>query len=169
MAERAKVTSVEALEDFRVALLRYQARAKQALDDVGGEVKRTRDWLGFERRTYWEGQVKRAHRRVEHAEAELMTARFSGLKDDHSAQQLAVRKARRMLEEAEERLKVTKRWIRDFDSIVEPAGRQLDSLRERLAVQFPKAVLVMDRTITALQEYAEVKAAPKENREGEEG
>lgn len=168
MAEHAKVTSIEALEDFRSALIRYQARAKQALDDVGGEVKRTRDWLGFDRRTYWEGQVKRCQRRLEHAEAELMTARFSSLKNDQSAQQMAVRKARRRLEEAEEHLKVTKRWIRDFDSIVEPAGRQLDGLRERLAQQFPKAVVAMDRSITALQDYAGVKVAPKERRAVEE-
>lgn len=162
MAERAKVTSIEALESFRSALVRYQNQAKRALDDVGGELKRTRDWLNFERRTFWQGQIKRAQRRMEQAEAELVTARFSAMKDDHSAQQLAVKKARRALDEVELRMQLTKRWIRDFDSVVAPAGRQLDGLHDRLAQEFPKAIAAIGRTIQVLQEYAQVKVAPRE-------
>lgn len=158
MADQARVASIEALEDFRTALVRYQGRAKQALEDVGGEVKRLREWLAFDRRMHWEGEVRRCTRRLEQAEAELTTARFSALQDDHSAQQMAVKKARRMLEAAEEKLRVTRKWIRDFDSIVEPEGRQLDGLRERLAQDFPKAISAMGETIGVLKEYAEVRS-----------
>lgn len=168
MADKARVTSIDALEDFRAALLRYQQRARQALDEVSGELKRTRDWLAFERRTHWEGRVRKATRLLEQAKAEMMTARFSDLSADQSAQKLAVRKAQRMLEESEEGLRRTKRWIRDFDSLVEPAGRQLDSLRERVAVKFPKAVASMDRTINSLKDYAELHPAAEEKRREED-
>lgn len=168
MAEKARVTSIGALEDFRAGLLRYQQRAGQALDEVSGELKRTRDWLAFDRRTHWEARVRKATRLLEQAEAELMTAKFSDLSDDRSAQQMAVKKARRMLEEAEGGLQRTKRWIRDFDAVVEPAGRQLDGLRERVSVSFPKAVATMERTITSLRDYAGLHPAPEEKRGGEE-
>lgn len=156
--QQAHVASIEALEDFRGALLRYRQRATQALDDVSGEVKRMREWLSYEKRMAWEGEVKRCRRRLDQAEAELVTAKFSALKDDHSVQQLAVKKARRALEEAEEKLRVTRKWARDFDSMVEPASRPLDGLRERLADQFPKAVGSLDGMIRTLGEYAASRA-----------
>lgn len=154
VAEKANVTSIEALEDFRTALLRYRDRAVQALDDVGGEVKRTRDWLAYDRRMFWEGEVKRGQRRLEQAEAELMTSRFSALKDDHSVQQLAVKKARRLLEEAEGKLRAVRKWCRDFDGVVEPAARPLEALRERLSHDFPKAVASLESMIQALADYS---------------
>lgn len=159
MADQARVASIDALEEFRTALVRYQSRATQALDDVNSEVKQMREWLGFDRRTHWQAELKRRARKLEQAEAELMTSRFSELKDDHSAQQMAVKKARRNLEEAEEKLRLTKRWARDFDSKVAPASRQLESLREKLATTFPKAVSGMGETIGILREYAEVRGA----------
>ena len=45
MEGQARVGSIDALEAFRAALIRYTERAKRALDDVTGEVKRTRGWL----------------------------------------------------------------------------------------------------------------------------
>lgn len=154
MADQANVTSIEALEDFRAALVRYRQRTTQALDDVGSEVKRTREWLSYERRMAWEAEVKRCQRRLDQAEAELSTSKFSGLKDDHSAQQLAVKKARRLLEEAEGKLRRTKKWAREFDAVVEPASRPLDSLRERVSHDVPKAIGSLDALIRALSDYA---------------
>ncbi|BCX48935.1 hypothetical protein HAHE_28430 [Haloferula helveola] len=169
MADKAKVASIEALEDFRIALLRYRERAVRALDDVGGEVKRTRDWLAYDRKLAWQAEVRRCQRRLEQAEAELMTSKFSDLKDDHSVQQLAVKKARRALQEAEDKLRVTQKWVRDFDSIVDPAVRPLDSLRERLSNDFPKAVSSLEGMIRALTDYADVMPPPKRpDREGGE-
>ncbi|MEP4078531.1 hypothetical protein [Haloferula sp.] len=158
MAEQARVASIDALEEFRTALVRYQSRATQALDDVNSEVKQVREWLAFDRRTHWQAELKRRTRKLDQAEAELMTSKFSALKDDHSAQQMAVKKARRDLADAEEKLRLTKRWARDFDSVVSPASRQLDGLRERLATTFPKAISGMGETIGVLRNYAEVRA-----------
>ncbi len=157
MAEQARVASIDALEDFRTALVRYQARATQSLDDVSGDVKQMREWLTLDRRMHWQAELKRRTRRLEQAEAELMTSKFSDLKEDHSVQQLAVKKARRNLAEAEEKLRVTKRWARDFDAMVAPASRQLDGMRERLSTTFPKAISSMGETIGLLREYAEVR------------
>lgn len=171
MAEQANVASIEALEDFRGALLRYRQRATQALDDVGGELKRTRDWLSYEKRIAWEGEVRRCQRRLDQAEAELMSAKLSALNDDHSVQQLAVKKARRALAAAEEKLRLTKKWARDFDTAVEPASRPLDGLRDRLSNELPKAVASLDAMIRALGEYSARAAPPAraETRRVEEG
>lgn len=161
MAEQARVVSIDALEDFRTALVRYQSRSTQALDDVGSEVKRMREWLSYEKRMHWERELKRLSRKLEQAEAELMTSKFSGLKDDHSVQQMAVKKARRAVDGAEEKLRLTKRWAREFDAVVSPASRQLDGLRDRLATSFPKAISSLGETIGLLRDYAEVRGVTK--------
>ena len=169
MADEARVGSIGALEDFRTSLLRYRERTTNALDEVGAEVKRTREWLSHDCRIRWQGEVKRRTRKLEQAEAELMTSRFSDLKDDQSVQQQAVRKAKVRLEEAEEKLRVSKRWARDFDSVVAPAVKQLESLRDRVDGDFPKAVATMGELIGSLRDYAESRGAPRQVRgEGEE-
>ena len=106
MADQARVASIDALEDFRTALVRYQSRATQALDDVGSDVKQMREWLTFDRRLHWQAELKRRTRKLEQAEAELMTSKFSDLKDDHSVQQMGVKKARWMGAEDEKKEKV---------------------------------------------------------------
>ncbi|MFC7336539.1 hypothetical protein ACFQY0_05060 [Haloferula chungangensis] len=166
MAEQARVASIDALEEFRTALLRYQNRATQSLDDVSGDVKQMREWITFDRRMHWQSEVKRRTRKLEQAEAELMSSKFSELKDDHSVQQLAVKKASRSLAEAEEKLRVTKRWARDFDAIVAPGTRQLDGMRERLSTSLPKSISAMGETIGLLRDYAEVRGVRRHDRDG---
>lgn len=174
MADQARVASIDAMETFRTALIRYQGRAVQALDDVNTDVKQMREWISFDRRVHWQGELKRRTRLLDQAEAELMTSKLSGLKDDHSVQQLQVKKARRALAEAEEKLRITKRWAQNFDSTVAPASRQLDGLRDRLSTSFPKAIAGMGETIELLHAYAEVrrdssKPQPVENDQDEGG
>ena len=50
MAERAQVTSIEALDTFRASLLVYLTKARPVLDEVSADVQRTRNWLEVERR-----------------------------------------------------------------------------------------------------------------------
>lgn len=165
----AKVASIEALEEFRAALMRYRQRATTALDDVASEMKQMREWLAYERRMELEGGVRRLTRKLEQAKGELMTAKMSSLHDDVSAQQMAVRKAKRELEEAEAKLAATRKWARDFDGIVAPAQRPLDSLRDRIAVDLPKAVGSLDAMIRALEAYAEREGKPRPAGEPEKG
>ena len=62
MDAQARVGSIDAIEAFRAALIRFTGRTKQALDDVTGEVKRTRGWLETEQRQKWEGELRRRAR-----------------------------------------------------------------------------------------------------------
>ncbi|GAA5483877.1 hypothetical protein [Haloferula sargassicola] len=169
MAERAKVASIEALEDFRSSLVKYSQRTKSALDEVSSEMKRLREWLSYERRTGWEAEVRRGTRRLEQAEAELMTAEMSGLQDDLMSRKMAVKKAVRALEESTAKLEATKRWARNFDSVVAPALRPLDSLRDRVAGDLPKAIATLDGLVRALEAYAERDLKPRPAEGSEEG
>ena len=59
MAEKAQVTSLEALDTFRSQLIVYLSQARPALEEVGAEVLRTRMWLENDQRTHWENELRR--------------------------------------------------------------------------------------------------------------
>ena len=59
MAERAKVTSTEALEQFRNQLIIYISKARPALEEVTADVLRARSWLENDQRILWENQIRR--------------------------------------------------------------------------------------------------------------
>ena len=158
MDGQARVGSIDAIQDFRAALIRYSERARRALDDVTGEVKRTRGWLESEQRQKWEGEYRRRARHLEQAQQELFSARLSSMKQDKSAQQMAVKKAERMLAEAEQKLAVIKRWRQAYDARVEALAKQLETLQDMLTRQMPKGVVSLSNSIRHLQDYAEVNA-----------
>jgi chromosome segregation ATPase len=161
MDSQARVGSIDAIEAFRATLIRFAERSRRALDDVTGEVKRTRGWLESEQRQKWEGEYRRRARALEQAEQELFSARLSSLRQDKSVQQLAVKKARRALVEAEEKLAVLKRWRQAYDARVEALAKQLEGLQETLSRQVPHGVVYLGNAVRHLQDYAGVSAAPR--------
>jgi len=169
MDGQARVGSIDAIEAFRGTLIRFTERAKRSLDDVTGEVKRTRGWLETEQRLKWEGEVRRRTRALEQAEQELYSARLSDMRRDKSAQQMAVNKARRALEEAQEKLALIKRWRQAYDARVEALAKQLEGLQDALARQMPKGIVSLSNTVRHLQDYAQVVPAAKPAAATEEG
>ena len=128
MTERAHVTSVDALESFRANLIVYLGKARPTLDEIGAEVLRTRLWIENDRRTFWEAQVRRRLKALEQAQQALFSARVSNLRQETSAELMALQRAKRALEEAEAKLRILKQWSREFDSRVEPLAKELQKL-----------------------------------------
>ena len=159
MPERAKVTSLEAVEAFRARLVIYRERAGRVLDEVAEETLRTRVWLQSDRRTHWEGQIRRRQKELEMRQQELFSAQLSGMRDASFVQQQAVQKARRALQEAEARLHTVKHWNRQFDHRVEPVARQVEKLRQNLSHDLGLAITYLNEMTQTLAEYAELSPA----------
>jgi hypothetical protein len=158
MAQQVKVTSLDALEAFRSNLILFIAAARDRVDEVREEVRRVRMWLENDRWVYWEGEIRRRQRALGLAEQELFSARLSNLRDDTSVQEQAVRKARRAVEEAEEKLRAVKQWLRRYDSMVAPLSKRLDSLGFIVDQDLPKAVAFLVQAQMTLEAY--VRTAP---------
>lgn len=153
MNRGAHVASVEAIEEFRTALLLYGAKATQVLDSVDHDVKRTRMWLENEQASYWQQEIRKRARALERAEQELFSARLSSLKNDVTLQLRMARKAKASMEEAEGKLKTVKKWLRDFDAVTAPTARPLDSLRDHFAIEIPKAAAFLRNAADAVDAY----------------
>jgi len=159
MPERANVTSVEAIKEFRSHLIVYVTKARPALEEVGAEVLRTRLWLQDTQRPYWEGQIKRRAKILEEAQQALFSARLGNLREATSAETAAVTRAKRSLEEAEGKLRITKLWTRDFDNRVEPLAKQLEKLHNILSIDLTKAIASLSETVKTLDAYSEAPPA----------
>lgn len=162
MPDRAKVTSLEAIESFRAKLIIYRDKAGRVLDEVTDEVTRTRLWLEQDRIPYWQNQIRTRHRELEQRQQELFAAQLSGLLEASQVQQAAVQKARHSLRDAEARLQLVKQWNRQFDQRVEPLGRQVEKFRHTLGTDLGRAVAWMNELLKTLSDYVELthKTAP---------
>lgn len=156
MAEQAKVTSLDALESFRARLIVFLTKGRRALDEVTDEIRRTRNWIEGTQRTHWEAEVKKRKKRLEQAEAELMSAKFSEFIESPTVQQMQVRKARRALEEAEDKLGKVKRWARDYDNYADPLAKKIESIRFVLDQEMPHGVTYLVQAQRTLESYTEM-------------
>lgn len=159
MAEQARVTSIEALEAFRAHLINYLQEAHQHLDSVTDDVRRMRGWVQMDQRTHWQAEGRRRARALELAEQELFSAKLSGLRDNLTTQELAVRRARAAVEEAEDKLRNVKRWTRNFDHEADPLLKRVDGLRQLLDHDMPKAISYLLQAQTTLEDYAQTAPA----------
>ena len=164
MPERAKVTSLEAIEAFRAKLVVYREKASRVLDEINDEVTRTRLWLQQDRRAHCEAEIRRCHREVEQRQQELFSQRIAILDNPVDVQQAAVRKARQRLHEAEAKQVRVRQWDRNYDQRVETPARQVEKLRHIVDKDLGNAVhwlAEMSRTLGAYAELSLTTPSPK--------
>src|SRR5262249_44951910 len=154
MPQGAHVTSTEAIEAFRASLLVYLSKARPLLEDACDEVSRTRQWLQQEQRVHWENNRRRRAKQLEQAQQALYSARLANLREPTAAEQAAVSQAKRALTEAEEKLRILKRWTLEFDGRIGPLLKKLEQLRTLLANDMPKAVASLAQLLKTLAAYA---------------
>jgi hypothetical protein len=155
MPAQAKVTAIDALDIFRAVLINYVAKARPTLEEVTAEVVRLRAWLEGTQRTYWENEAKKRRRIWEEAQQALFSAKLSNLRRESAAEVAAVTRARRAMEEADEKLRRVKRWAREFDSRVQPLVKQMEKLHTMLANDLIQAAAHLAGAVETLSAYAE--------------
>lgn len=155
MSSQARITSIDALESFRAELIQYITKARVALEDMTSETRRTKDWLDHDRTNYWNAQIRKRTKLLEQAEQELYSANLTSPLASNALQKMAVQKAKRLVLEAEEKMRVISEWRKRFDRLSNPPLRQLDPLFALLGQDLPRGVVSLGETIKALQAYAE--------------
>jgi len=158
---QANVPSVDALKDFKNALIAYAEEARNALNGVDMDVRRTRDWLERDQLMYWQSQVKKRNEQVSQARADLFRRQMSQSGSDSvsdSDQKEALRMAIQRLRQAEEKLEKVRRWgpvlqhaIAEYNSAARPLG-------DRLAGDLVASLALLDRMVASLDAYMALKA-----------
>ena len=159
MADRANVTSVEALESFRASLLVYIDKVGITLDEIDDAVKRMRVWVQTEQPEYWRKEIKRLTRALEDAEQALFSSRLSASREPSAQERMNVNRYRRALRNADEKLKTTKKWAHNYDSVVEPLAKKLEVVRFMTTQRLPQGTEYLRQAANTLHSYAETTAA----------
>jgi len=139
---------------FRSNLIIYLSKARPALDEVSAEVVRTRVWLEDEQRSHWEQELRLRTRALQEAQQALFSARLSTFREATSAEQWAVHRTKRAFDEAEDKLRVIKKWNRDFDNRVAPLLKEMEKLHTVLAHDMVQAIAFLAQAINTLHAYA---------------
>ncbi len=155
MSERARVSSLEALEAFRAKLIIYREKANRVLDEISDEVTRTRLWLQLDRPAHWNAEIRKRNRELEQCQQELFTARVSQFNDPVDLKQAMVRKAREGVRAGEAKLNCVQRWTRAYDQRVETPAKQVEKLRHIVDKDLGTAVHYLDQMVRTLHAYAE--------------
>lgn len=153
MADRAQITSLEAIEAFRSDLIVYLSKARPALEEVSNEVLRAKQWLQNDQRRLWEGEMKTRGKKLERAQAELFSVSMSRFQEISAAQQLIVQRCKQAVEEAQGKLAMLKKWDRELDNRSEPLVKQVDQFQSFVATEMPRAIAYLGDVIKTLEAY----------------
>jgi DNA repair exonuclease SbcCD ATPase subunit len=155
MAIQARVTSTDALESFRSSLIIFINRARTSVDEAGDEVRRMRSWLQNDQRLLWEREIRKRAKALDQAQHELRNAQFTGNQESAvHLRQNAVQRAKQALAEAEEKLRRVKKWNQNYEHTTDPAVKKLESFRQFVGDNLPKAVAHLRNIQKALEDYA---------------
>lgn len=141
MGNQAKVSSIDALDMFRAALIIFLSKARRSLNDANDEARQTRMWLQHDRVVHWENEIRNRSRKLDQAEQDFMSARLT--KNNETAlmvRRQAVDKAKRALDEAQGKLRRVKQWAQSFDSASDPIVKRLESMKQFVDEDMPKAI-----------------------------
>ena len=156
MAERAQVTSFEAVESFRADLIVFLSRARAVLEEASDDVVRTRLWVQNDQRRLWEGETRVRYRKLEEARAELFSAQLSQFHESTALCLMAVQRAERTNREAEAKLAILKKWDRELENRTDPLVKQVTQFHSFLATDMKRAVAYLVQVVKSLEAYADV-------------
>ncbi len=162
MSRMAKVGSIQDLMDFRASLAKFIQAASATLDESLGEIRRIENWLKNEQPAYWKKKEMFLTDKVTQIRQDLSRKQQLDSvgpvqsRKSYVDEKQALEKARRLLEETQEKLKNTKRWSVIVEREASIYRGMTNDLRDMLEVKLPNARAQLDNMVMALEAYAAV-------------
>jgi hypothetical protein len=157
MSASANLQSLLALQDFRGKLAEFRLDAIEALASVDNALHGVHEWL-IAQQKHWQYQAQKRGEEVIRARRELEERKNAPGKRGYSDQELAYRKAKQRLQEAEEKSDRCKAWQRllpQHENEYQGPARQLAGF---LDTDLAKAIALLAAKIELLEQYAAMQA-----------
>ena len=155
----ANVRNIEAIHDFRAALIVFIDDASSALQLIGMELSQTAEWIEHDRPQYWKHQVRRAFDRVAETRTAYESCRMrtvAGHRPSCIEERQAYEAAKRRVQHCQEQIEVIKRWANKLQQESDEFIGRLARLQSMLEVDLPQAVAMLEKTTRILESYAEI-------------
>jgi len=162
MSEQVKVDDLEVFRRFRAAMLKFSQSASQALSSADGEITRMHGWLATEQTAYWQGQFKKRTEAVaaarEAVRAKKMFKDPSGKPYSSIEEEKALSRCLVAVEEAQRKLLAIRKAIPKLEDEAQLYRGGVTRLWGDTSDDIPKAVALLDRLATRLEEYIQMQA-----------
>ena len=160
MSGGAHVGSIDAVRDFRAALVVFAHEAREALLSFDMESRRSLDWLVETQPKFWRQEIRRYTDLLTQAKIELERCRNSRLPGGEAPscmeERKTVERARARLQYAEEKFETTRGWAATAQrEAIEYSGRA-NQLQSVFDAQFPAALSLLERVLSSLDAYTAV-------------
>jgi hypothetical protein len=156
MTQAAHVTSIEALEQLRAALVKFGTDAQAALCAADLDIRRTLDGLEQQLKR-WQTELRVRQEDVVRAKAELARRKWGhrdGGGPGTTDQEIALAKAQQRLREAEEKIETVRRWQRLLPREVHDYEGPARTLAGWLEANLRTTTTILASKIAALEAYA---------------
>jgi hypothetical protein len=158
----AYVNSIAAIQDFRNALAQYAHESRQGITAMDIEIRRAFDWIAVNRAEYWRTEIRRGMEAVARAKDELHHARTYKSTGDYTPscidERKAVERAEQRLKRAEQKAEAVRMWTRSLQHELNEYVGRIAQFTAVLEIDVPQAMAVLDRVLTALNDYVSSKA-----------
>jgi hypothetical protein len=156
MTQGAHVTSIDALDEFRTALIKFGSDAQAALAAADMEIRRT--VAGLERQLkHWQNELRVRQEDVTRAKAELARRKWGhrdGRGPGTTDQEIALAKAKDRLREAEDKIETVRRWQRLLPREIHEYEGPARQLGGWLEANLRHTTAILATRIAALEAYA---------------
>lgn len=162
MSRSANVHDIEALKNFRLALLKFAEKATNSLGEADAEVQRVTQWLENEAASHWTNELRKRHEAVMKAKEALRYKQIfkspTGGKQSTVDEEKAVQVALRRHAEAEQKLTSVKKWTRQLHKESHIYRGSVQRLGTTVSTDVPNAGAKILRMLTALEGYVALSA-----------
>jgi hypothetical protein len=158
MAQSANVTSIETLRTLKAALVQFAEEVHNALISLELEARRPVEWVEQDRTQYWPRETRKASDVVSEARLSLQRCELTISGDDTRAcydERKALQKAKKRLEQCEDKTREVRRWIPKIRKEVEEFAVQVAKLKQFLDSDFVQAPAALERMAEALDRYVQ--------------
>ncbi|TWT34087.1 hypothetical protein KOR34_39230 [Posidoniimonas corsicana] len=153
----ANVKSTDAILAVKAAVAGFAKQSSDGLDELTSEIRRTVEWLEHDRPAYWKERVRRAYDKVGEAKDDLQRCLTFQASESHrpscTEQRVALRRAQEFLKHCQEKQARVKHWNREVAHELHEYHGRVAGLRTVVEADAPAAIAVLERLVTAIEEY----------------
>ena len=161
MSESAHVTSIMAIRDFKANLTTFREEIGLVLDEIRHKILYAIEYIERDRPVYWKNQVRRGFDDVAAARSRLAACQLQKTVDFHPScieEKEELTMARRKLQQAQETVERVRHWGFQLRNELNEFHGRTAQLDHCLHEGVPQALLFLERAVTILESYAEVRS-----------
>lgn len=148
---------------FRASLIKFAESGNVALSSADSDIDRTLNWLQRDQSVYWANQVRKRHEMVQRCEDAVRQKRlfkgFDGREQSAVDEMKALSNARRMREEAEQKVIAVKKAIQVLEKEAQLYRGRIQKLATTLQHDIPNAVRMLDAMLIQLDNYLSIQTS----------